>query len=118
MIFQAKTQVIFQAKTQAGIFLLNWPPGVFLWTAGKGAGSFVGGQLTEVLDITEVFFCTAIFGMFACSCVLVVKMAFGGKWERKVLDEKEIVMQQMNSINGKLDDVESRNDKGIQITRL
>ena len=30
--------------------------GVFLWTAGKGAGSFVGGQLTEVLEITEVFF--------------------------------------------------------------
>ena len=72
--------------------------GVFLWTAGKGAGSFVGGQLTELLEITQVFFCTAIFGTVACSCVMAIKMAFGKKWERKVLEDKEIVMQQMHSI--------------------
>ena len=56
-----------------------------------------------------------------CSCVMAVKMAFGGKWERKVLDEKEILMQQMNSINGNLDAVKAHcddKDKGNQITSL
>ena len=89
--------------------------------AGKGAGSFVGGQLTEVLEITEVFFCAAVFGIFAASCIMAVKMAFGRKWERKVLDEKEIVMQQINTINGNLKDVRvhsDEKDKDAQITRL
>ena len=62
-------------------------------------GSLVGGQLTEVLKITEVFFCTAVFGVVAASAIIAVKTAFGKKWERKVLDEKENVMQQMNSMN-------------------
>ena len=73
--------------------------GVFLWTAGKGVGSLVGGQLTEILEITQVFFCTAIFGAIMSSCIMSIRVAFGRKWERKVLEEKETVMQQMNSIN-------------------
>ena len=97
--------------------------GVFLWTTGKGAGSFVGGQLTEVLEITQVFFCTAIFGTVACSCVMAIKTAFGKKWERKVLEEKEIVMQQMNCMKddggGKgPDKVGVRNDTGEETTSL
>ena len=71
----------------------------FMWTVGKGVGSFIGGQLTEVLEITQVFFCTAIFGAVASSCVMAIKMTVGRKWEMTVLKEKEIVMQQMNSIN-------------------
>ena len=31
---QAETQVAFQAKTQAKIFLLNWAPGL-LWSWGR-----------------------------------------------------------------------------------
>ena len=73
--------------------------GVFLWSVGKGFGSLVGGQLTEVLEITEVFFCTAIFGAIMSSCIMSIRVAFGRKWERKILEEKDIVMQQMNSIN-------------------
>ena len=97
--------------------------GVFLWTAGKGAGSFVGGQLTEVLEITEVFFCASVFGVVAASCIMAVKTAFGGKWERKVLDEKETVMRQMSSISGNLEDVKVHGDgreteKGAQTTRF
>ena len=95
--------------------------GVFLWTAGKGVGSLVGGQLTEILDITEVFFCTAVFGVVAATCIMAVKMAFGRKWERKVLDEKEIVMQQMKSVSDNLDEVRAQSgakENKIQITRL
>ena len=85
----------------------------------QGVGSLVGGQLTEVLKITEVFFCTAVFGVVAASCIMAIKAAFGRKWERKVLDEKEIVMQQMYSVKSSLKDVEvQREDKECQITRL
>ena len=85
----------------------------------KGAGSLVGGELTEVLKITEVFFCAALFGVVAASCIMAIKAAFGRKWERKVLDEKEIVMQQIYSVNSSLKDVEvQREDKECQITRL
>ena len=82
-------------------------------------GSLVGGQLTEVLKITEVFFCTAVFGVVAASAIIAVKAAFGKKWERKVLDEKDIVMQQMYSVNGGLKDVKvQREEKECQTTRL
>ena len=96
--------------------------GLFQWTAGKGVGSFVGGQLTEILDITQVFFCTAIFGAIMSSCIMCIRVAFGRKWEREVLEEKEIVMQQMNSINdgGKLDlsDIQPQNYEECQTTKL
>ena len=67
---------------------------------GKGAGSFVAGQLTLALDITQVFICIAVFGAFSSSCMIVVKILFGGKWERQVLEEKEAVIEQMKSVNG------------------
>ena len=82
-------------------------------------GSLVGGQLTEVLKITGVFFCTAVFGAVAASAIIAVKAAFGKKWERKVLDEKDIVMQQMYSVNSGLKDVNvQREEKECQTTRL
>ena len=59
-----------------------------------------------MLEITEVFFCAAVFGVVVASCIMAVRAAFGRKWERKVLDEKEIVMQQMYSESGGLDDVD------------
>ena len=66
-----------------------------------------------------MFFCTAVFGVVAASTIIAVKAAFGKKWERKVLDEKEIVMQQMYSVNSGLKDVKvQREDKECQITRL
>ena len=99
--------------------------GVFLWTVGKGAGSFIGGQLTEVLEITQVFFCAAIFGAVASSCIMAIKSTSGRKWERKVLEEKEIVMQHMNSVKDKSgkkdpDKAEVQNDTGKdnEMTRL
>ena len=92
----------------------------FLWTLGRGAGSFVGGQLTEILELTEVFFCTAIFGVVMCCCVMSVKVTLGRKWEKKVLEEKEVVMQQMNSINsGRTGEgTQDEKDKEIQTTKL
>ena len=70
-----------------------------------------------MLEITEVFFYSAIFGLVAASCIMAVRVAFGRRWERKVLDEKEIVMQQMNSLNGSLEDVDVQSvDKEHQIT--
>ena len=68
--------------------------------AGRGTGGFVGGQLTTTLDITEVFVCIAIFGALCGSLVMAVKMSFGAKWERQVLQEKEVLMEQMKNING------------------
>ena len=93
--------------------------GVFLWTVGKGAGSFIGGQSTEVLEITEVFFCTAIFGAISSSCIMAIKTTSGRKWERKVLEEKEILMQQ-NSGKMDPDKAEVQNDTGKEneMTRL
>ena len=80
-------------------------------------GSLVGGQLTEVLKITEMFFSAAIFGVLAASCIMAVRASFGRKWERRVLDKKEIVMRQMESVNGGLNDVDvQREDKESQIT--
>ena len=32
--------------------------------------------------------------------MMVVKMIFGGRWERQVLEEKEAIVQQMKSVNG------------------
>ena len=58
-----------------------------------------------MLTITEVFLCAAIFGVVVASCIMAVYAAFGRKWERKVLDEKEIVMQQMYSVKDGLEDV-------------
>ena len=70
-----------------------------------------------MLKITEVFFYSAIFGLVAASSIMAVRVAFGRRWERKVLDEKEIVMQQMNSLNGSLEDVDVQSvDKEHQIT--
>ena len=37
---------------------------------------------------------------------MAVRAAFGRKWERKVMDEKEIVMQQMYSESSGLEDVD------------
>ena len=67
---------------------------------GKGTGGFVGGQLTIALDITQVFVCIAIFGAFSGSLMMVVKMLFGAKWEKQVLQEKEVILQQMKNVNG------------------
>ena len=96
--------------------------GVFQWTAGKGVGSFVGGQLTEILEITQVFFCTAIFGVVMSSCIMSIRVAFGRKWERRVLEEKEIVMQQMNSINdggkGNIEDTQVESYEECPTTKL
>ena len=100
--------------------------GVFQWTAGKGVGSFVGGQLTEILEITQVFFCTAIYGVVMASCIMLVRVAFGRKWEKKVLEDKEIVMQQMKSINDvnedygkeRVEDITTGNYFEYQITRF
>ena len=72
-----------------------------------------------MLEITEVFFYSAIFGVVATSCIMAVKATIGRKWERKVLDEKDIVMQQMYSVNGGLKDVKvQREEKECQTTRL
>ena len=96
--------------------------GVFLWTAGKGVGSLVGGQLTEILEITQVFFCTAIFGAIMSSCIMSIRVALGRKWERKVLEEKDIVMQQMNSINdggkGNIEETQVENYEECPTTKL
>ena len=96
--------------------------GIFLWTAGKGIGSLVGGQLTEILELTEVFFYTAIFGAIMSSFIKVIRLVFGRKWERKVLEEKEIVIKQMNSINdggkGGLEDTQPQNCEEYQTTKL
>ena len=32
--------------------------------------------------------------------MMAVKMSFGAKWERQVLQEKEVLMEQMKNING------------------
>lgn len=32
--------------------------------------------------------------------MMAVKMSFGAKWERQILQEKEVIMQQMKNING------------------
>ena len=71
-----------------------------------------------MLEITEMFFCAAIFGVVATSCIMAVKATLGKKWERKVLDEKEIVMQQMNNVNGRSEDVDVQSeDKEHDMTR-
>ena len=70
-----------------------------------------------MLEITEVFFYSAIFGVVATSCIMAIKVTLGRKWERKVLDEKEIVMQQMENVKGSSEDVNEQNeDKECQIT--
>ena len=49
------------------------------------------------------------------SCIMAVYAAFGKKWERKVLAEKEIVMQQMYSVYDDFEDVSvQREDKERQ----
>ena len=49
---------------------------------------------------------------------MAVKATLGKKWERKVLDEKEIVMQQMNNVNGRSEDVDVQSeDKEHDMTR-
>ena len=68
--------------------------------SGKGIGGFVGGQLTIVLDITEVLICVAIFGALTGSAVFSVKMLHGKKWEMLLLQEKEVIMQQMKITDG------------------
>ena len=63
-----------------------------------------------MLEITEVFFYSAIFGVVATSCIMAVKATIGRKWERKVLVEKENVMQQMNSMNSATEDVDVQSE--------
>ena len=58
-----------------------------------------------MLTITEVFLCAAVFGVVVASCIMAVYATFGKKWEREVLAKKEIVMQQMYSVNDGLEDV-------------
>ena len=68
-----------------------------------------------MLTITEVFLCAAVFGVVVASCITAVYAAFGKRWERKVLAEKEIVMQQMYSVNDDFEDVSvQREDKERQ----
>ena len=68
-----------------------------------------------MLTITEVFLCAAVFGVVVASCIMAVYAAFGKKWERKVLAEKESVMQQMYSVNDDFEDVSvQREDKERQ----
>ena len=68
-----------------------------------------------MLTITEVFLCAAVFGVVVASCIMAVYAAFGKKWERKVLAEKEIVIQLMYSVNGDFEDISvQREDKERQ----
>ena len=68
-----------------------------------------------MLTITEVFLCAAVFGVVVASCIMAVYATFGKKWERKVLAEKEIVIQLMYSVNGDFEDISvQREDKERQ----
>ena len=111
--------------------------GVFFWTigtgiislkttyqytvylsSGKGTGGFVGGQLTIALDITQVFVLVAIIGA-ALGCVMLgVKMLFGAEWERHVLQEKEVLMKDMKSINRSSDSVKVPHETECETSSL
>ena len=61
---------------------------------GKGIGSFVGGQLTDVMGVTDLFVWTAVFSAICNLSVMVVRFIFGARWEREVAAEKELIMGQ------------------------
>ena len=66
--------------------------------SGKGLGSFVGGQLSRLpMGLTGVFASTSIFMGSAGLGVLVVYLIWGRGWERRVVAEKQVILDEMEN---------------------
>ena len=46
-----------------------------------------------MMGVTDLFVWTAVFSASCNLLVIVVRLVFGAKWERAVMDEKELIMQ-------------------------
>ena len=68
----------------------------FFGTSGKGLGSFVGGQLSQLpMGLTGVFASTSIFMGSAGMGILMIYLIWGRAWERQVVEEKKVVLDEM-----------------------
>ena len=64
--------------------------------SGKGLGSFIGGQLSQLPQgLTGVFASTSIFTGVAGLLIFLVYSIWGRKWERQVIAEKKIILDEM-----------------------
>ena len=84
------------ANSQADTLYVNPPEALnsaYCLFAGRGIGSFIGGQLTGVMSVTDLFVWTAVFSAICNLLVIVVRLIFGAKWEREVMAERELIMQ-------------------------
>ena len=77
--------------------------------SGKGLGSFVGGQLSRLpMGLTGVFASTSVFMGSAGLGVLIVYLIWGRGWERRVVAEKQVILDEMENRRG-------RSSSGIKI---
>ena len=45
------------------------------------------------MSVTDLFVWTAVFSAICNLLVIVVRLIFGAKWEREVMAERELIMQ-------------------------
>ncbi len=82
---------------------------------GKGIGSFVGGQLNELLGTPNLFKLTGASTVGAATLVIIVYHTIGKKWEKKVLEEKRVILKEMEL--RELKKAESVNESDIDQTQ-
>ncbi len=68
---------------------------IFLLIAGKGIGSFVGGQISTLVGTPNLFKLTGASAIVSGTLVIIAYHMFGKKWEKKVLEEKSMILREM-----------------------
>ena len=68
----------------------------FFGTSGKGLGSFVGGQLSQLpMGLTGVFASTSVFMGSAGMGIFMIYLIWGRAWERRGVEEKKVILDEM-----------------------
>ena len=65
------------------------------FVSGKGIGSFAGGQLQVALGTRSLFKGVSAITVATTGLVMIFYHAVGKKWEKKVLEEKRILLEEM-----------------------
>ena len=51
------------------------------------------------MSVTDLFLWTAVFSAICNLLVIAVRLVFGAKWEKEVVAEKELIMQNMKEVD-------------------
>ena len=72
-----------------------------LYYSGKGLGSFVGGQLSQLPQgLTAVFTYTSMFTGGGGLLTIIIYFICGQRWERQVVAEKKTILDEMEMRHG------------------